>query len=114
MEQWNNVELSDMSKKSYTLNHEYDNKAPKDSFTNNNNNSSEQNSNGNNKNTETSNGDDVGQPKSSILQPGSDIKPKVKTEEVESLVRRLYGITTSEIKELISYDDRNYLIKEDR
>lgn len=76
MEQWNNVELTILRKKSYSS----DSNSPN---------------------------------KSELLQPGSNIKPKVTDENVESLVRRLYGITINEIKELISYDDRNYLIQPD-
>lgn len=49
-----------------------------------------------------------------ILQPGSDIQPKVTTEEVYGLAQRLYGITIGELKEMISYDDRNYFITEDK
>lgn len=47
-------------------------------------------------------------------QPGSDIKPKVTVADVEKLAERLYGIVVKEIKELLAYDDRNYLIQEDR
>ncbi|XP_055916229.1 hydroxylysine kinase isoform X2 [Eupeodes corollae] len=49
-----------------------------------------------------------------LLQPGSDIQPKVSTEDVHSLAQRLYGITIGDFKELISYDDRNYFITEDK
>ncbi|XP_017475430.1 PREDICTED: hydroxylysine kinase [Rhagoletis zephyria] len=107
MEQWNNVELTSLRKKSYTLNHEYDlankcivanNNSEAPATTNNNANGDETSSNANQNN---------------ILKPGSNIKPKVTSEDVESLVRRLYGITINEIKELISYDDRNYLIQPD-
>lgn len=60
------------------------------------------------------NGNGINPPDSSqVLQPGSDIKPKLQLEQVEPLVRRLYGITVSELKELKAYDDRNYLILED-
>ncbi|XP_060651943.1 LOW QUALITY PROTEIN: hydroxylysine kinase [Drosophila nasuta] len=109
MEQWNNVELTSITKKSYTLNHDYDDAAKPNKA--NDTDSAPQNSNGN------SNGNVNDQVASSdgdkVLQPGSDIKPKMRPEDVEPLVRRLYGITVSELKELISYDDRNYLIKED-
>ncbi|XP_030556679.1 hydroxylysine kinase [Drosophila novamexicana] len=110
MEQWNNVELTSITKKSYTLNHDYDgaerlNKVnettgtagTEDTATNG-------NGNGNVSNPPESN---------VVLQPGSDIKPKMQPEHVEPLVRRLYGITISELKELNAYDDRNYLIQED-
>lgn len=49
-----------------------------------------------------------------LLQPGSDIQPKVSNEDVYSLAQRLYGITVGELKEMISYDDRNYFIAEDK
>lgn len=49
-----------------------------------------------------------------LLQPGSDIQPKVSSEDIYGLARRLYGITIGELKEMISYDDRNYFIKEDK
>lgn len=105
---WNNVELTNMSRrKSYTLNHEYDANAK---FTYNNNNEETIPKNSNQVEATTQNGSAS---PSSTLQPGSDIKPKVDNEIVESLLRRLYGITIGEIKELISYDDRNYLVKED-
>ena len=103
---WNNVELTNMSRrKSYTLNHEYDTNA-KSAYNNNNNESLKTES--NSKDVQSMN--DLS---STTLKPGSDIKPKVTNEIVESLLRRLYGITIEEIKELISYDDRNYLVKED-
>jgi len=109
MEQWNNVELTSITKKSYTLNHDYDNaeKSNKANDTVSTPKNSNSNGNGNvNDQVPVNDGDKV-------LQPGSDIKPKIKPEDVEPLVRRLYGITVSELKELISYDDRNYLIQED-
>jgi len=51
---------------------------------------------------------------SDLLKPGSDVRPKVEPDDVESLLRRLYGITISEVKEIIAYDDRNFFVKEDR
>ncbi|XP_050320437.1 hydroxylysine kinase [Bactrocera neohumeralis] len=107
MEQWNNVELTSLRKKSYTLNHEYD-LANKCVVANNNSDASNAADNNVNDNNDSNNAN-----KSELLQPGSNIKPKVTAENVESLVRRLYGITINEIKELISYDDRNYLIQPD-
>ncbi|XP_017855197.1 hydroxylysine kinase isoform X2 [Drosophila busckii] len=98
MEQWNNVELTSINKKSYTLNHEYDG-AQKQAKANSTTTTSEA--------TPNTNGNDA------VLEPGSDIKPNLKLEDVEPLVRRLYGITISEVKELLAYDDRNYFIKED-
>lgn len=94
---WNNVELTNISRrKSYTLNHNFDSTTK---YTLNNNNEEEQTSKVN--------------PSEECLQPGSDIKPKITNEQVESLLRRLYGITIGEIREMISYDDRNYFISED-
>ncbi|XP_065355367.1 hydroxylysine kinase [Calliphora vicina] len=106
---WNNVELTNMSRrKSYTLNHEYD---ANGKFTFNNNKDESVPNDCNHAEIENTNGSSTSP--STTLQPGSDIKPKVTNEIVESLLRRLYGITIGEIKELISYDDRNFLVKED-
>ncbi|XP_014090489.1 hydroxylysine kinase [Bactrocera oleae] len=107
MEQWNNVELTSLRKKSYTLNHEYD-LANKCIVVNSKSDASNTADNNVNDNNDSNNAN-----QSKLLQPGSNIKPKVTAENVESLVRRLYGITINEIKELISYDDRNYLIQPD-
>uniref|UniRef100_A0A1A9UL53 Hydroxylysine kinase n=1 Tax=Glossina austeni TaxID=7395 RepID=A0A1A9UL53_GLOAU len=99
---WNNVELSNISRrKSYTLNHDYD-ATSKDS------------NNHNNSNKKETNEEVIEPPPEAItLEPGSSIKPKVTNDNVESLLRRLYGVTIGEITELISYDDRNYFVKED-
>ncbi|KAM7351750.1 hydroxylysine kinase isoform 1-T3 [Cochliomyia hominivorax] len=106
---WNNVELTNMSRrKSYTLNHDYDANA-KFSYNNNNNETLPKDDKQGEEMANT-NGSSLS---SRTLQPGSDITPKVDNEIVESLLRRLYGITIGDIKELISYDDRNYLVKED-
>uniref|UniRef100_A0A6P4EDZ6 Uncharacterized protein LOC108042577 n=1 Tax=Drosophila rhopaloa TaxID=1041015 RepID=A0A6P4EDZ6_DRORH len=102
MEQWNNVELTNMSKKSYTLNHAYD-AAEK---LNKENNATPSNGNGTIADDQAVDGD--------LLKPGSDVRPKVEPDDVESLLRRLYGITISEVKEIIAYDDRNFFAKEDR
>ncbi|XP_017094518.2 hydroxylysine kinase [Drosophila bipectinata] len=101
MEQWNNVELTNMSKKSYTLNHAYDG-AEKLNKEN-----DQASSNGNDTTSDPQPGD------RDLLQPGSDVRPKVESDDVESLLRRLYGITISEVKEIIAYDDRNFFVKED-
>uniref|UniRef100_A0A1B0AUR9 Hydroxylysine kinase n=1 Tax=Glossina palpalis gambiensis TaxID=67801 RepID=A0A1B0AUR9_9MUSC len=99
---WNNVELSNISRrKSYTLNHDYD-VTSKDSSNHN-----------NNHKKETNEAVIKPPPETVILEPGSNIKPKVTNDDVESLLRRLYGVTIGEITELISYDDRNYFVKED-
>ncbi|XP_013111963.2 hydroxylysine kinase [Stomoxys calcitrans] len=100
---WNNVELTNISRrKSYTLNHNYD-ATPKTTCNN-------------NEEQETPKVATLPETKTdseACLQPGSDIKPKVTNEDVESLLRRLYGISLGEIKPMLSYDDRNYLVTED-
>jgi hydroxylysine kinase len=50
---------------------------------------------------------------SEILKPGFKIKPDVTENDVKRLAARLYGITIKEISELISYDDRVYVIHPD-
>ncbi|XP_002002055.2 hydroxylysine kinase [Drosophila mojavensis] len=107
MDQWNNVELTSITKKSYTLNHDYDG-AQRLTKANESSNATSTNGNGNANGSGNKPSDS-----SQVLQPGSDIKPKLQLEQVEPLVRRLYGITISELKELKAYDDRNYLIQED-
>lgn len=49
-----------------------------------------------------------------LLKPGTKIRPDVSEEDASKLAERLYGITTSEICPLISYDDRNFRILVDR
>lgn len=48
-----------------------------------------------------------------LLKPGSKIRPQLEKEDAVRLAERLYGITTSKISELVSYDDRNFLIHVD-
>lgn len=48
-----------------------------------------------------------------ILKPGSKIRPLVSEEEAIRLAERLYGISTRDISELMSYDDKNFLIHVD-
>lgn len=48
-----------------------------------------------------------------ILKPGTKIRPIISEEEAVRFAERLYGITTKEITELKSYDDRNFLIQVD-
>lgn len=48
-----------------------------------------------------------------ILKPGSKIRPIVNEEEAIHLAESIYGITTKDIKELVSYDDKNFLIRVD-
>ena len=43
-----------------------------------------------------------------ILQPGTVIKPVVSASLAESLLVRLYGLRSTTVKELNSYDDRNF------
>ncbi|XP_061398197.1 hydroxylysine kinase [Musca vetustissima] len=106
---WNNVELTNISRrKSYTLNHSYDSTSKYSAFNNNENEKPLQDTGSSSTGQNTNGGSE-----DKCLQPGSDIKPNVPIEQVESLLRRLFGITIGEIKELISYDDRNYYIKED-
>ncbi|XP_055325804.1 hydroxylysine kinase-like, partial [Sitodiplosis mosellana] len=45
--------------------------------------------------------------------PGSKIKPQISEEEAVRLAERLYGISTRDISELVSYDDKNFLIHVD-
>ncbi|XP_005182629.1 hydroxylysine kinase [Musca domestica] len=105
---WNNVELTSISRrKSYTLNHSYDSSSKYSAFNNNENEKPSQDEEPSST-AQTVNGTDQ-----KCLQPGSDIKPNVANEQVESLLRRLFGITIGEMKELLAYDDRNYFIKED-
>lgn len=47
-------------------------------------------------------------------RPGSKIRPQVSDEEAIRLAERLYGISTSDISELVSYDDKNFKIHSDR
>lgn len=49
-----------------------------------------------------------------ILQRGEVIKPIVTEDSVRALAERLYGISCLELKELNSYDDKNYHITEDK
>ncbi len=46
-----------------------------------------------------------------ILQPGQIIRPQVTEEQAVSLVECLYGLKVTSIKQMNSYDDRNYYIK---
>lgn len=45
-----------------------------------------------------------------ILKPGTKIRPQITEEEAIRLAERLYGISTREISELVSYDDKNFRI----
>lgn len=48
-----------------------------------------------------------------ILKPGSKIRPMVNEGEAIRFAERLYGISTRDITELVSYDDRNFLLHVD-
>ncbi|CAD5115365.1 DgyrCDS4344 [Dimorphilus gyrociliatus] len=49
--------------------------------------------------------------KSEVLEVGQIIKPATTKDMAKYLVEKLYGIKTTNITELNSYDDRNYLIE---
>lgn len=46
-----------------------------------------------------------------VLQPGQVIKPVMEEENAKALALKLFGLTVTSIKELNSYDDRNFLIQ---
>ncbi|XP_069156953.1 hydroxylysine kinase isoform X3 [Procambarus clarkii] len=46
-----------------------------------------------------------------MLQPGQIIRPLVKQSDIPQLVNRIFGLTTVSVKELNSYDDKNFHIK---
>lgn len=48
---------------------------------------------------------------SSTIKPGEVIKPFVTEDQALKLIHTLYGLETPKIKELNSYDDRNFLFK---
>lgn len=48
-----------------------------------------------------------------VLKPGTKIRPQVTEEDAIRLAERLYGISTRDISELMSYDDKNFLIHVD-
>lgn len=48
-----------------------------------------------------------------LLQPGQIIRPIVKPDVIPALVSKLYGLSVVSIKELDSYDDKNFLIQVD-
>lgn len=47
----------------------------------------------------------------STLQPGQLIRPQTTEDQAKDLAHRLYGFTVTSIKELKSYDDKNFFIK---
>ena len=48
-----------------------------------------------------------------MLQPGQIIRPQTTEENARELIQELYGMTVTWLKELVSYDDRNYWVKVD-
>lgn len=52
----------------------------------------------------------MGEETSVILQPGSDITPKITIEDSKKLLEKLYGLKCKSIIELIAYDDKNYKV----
>jgi len=48
-----------------------------------------------------------------VLEPGEIIRPTLSADEAEELLYRLYGLKPRSVKELNSYDDRNFLFKVD-
>ena len=48
--------------------------------------------------------------KNMILQPGQLLRPQTSPQIAIELVVRLYGLTVTNVKELNSYDDRNYYV----
>lgn len=45
------------------------------------------------------------------LKPGQKIKPSISNEIAQKLVQKLFNLESTSIKELNSYDDRNFHIK---
>ena len=48
---------------------------------------------------------------SGCMKPGEVIKPQLTSEDVPAILLELFGLKTSSVKPLISYDDLNFLIK---
>ncbi|XP_042884906.1 hydroxylysine kinase-like [Penaeus japonicus] len=46
-----------------------------------------------------------------LLEPGQIIRPMLKKADVPALVAKVYGLSVVSVKELNSYDDKNYLIQ---
>lgn len=46
-----------------------------------------------------------------LLKPGQRIKPHVTEEDVKRLLLKLYHLEVDTIKELNSYDDKNFFVK---
>lgn len=45
------------------------------------------------------------------LQPGQNIKPPFEADQVATFVERHYGMKVTKVKELNSYDDRNFHVR---
>lgn len=56
---------------------------------------------------------EITDPEQVMLKPGTKIRPQVSEDEAIRLAERLYGISTRDISELLSYDDKNFLIHVD-
>lgn len=46
-----------------------------------------------------------------VLKPGDNIKPQLNSEDAKKLILDIYGLEVVKIKELNSYDDKNFYIK---
>ncbi len=46
-----------------------------------------------------------------LLKPGQQIKPHVPNEVVHQLVLKLYNLEVASVKELNSYDDKNFHVE---
>lgn len=51
---------------------------------------------------------------SSILKPGTRIKPDVDADKAKNILQKIYGLKVLEICELNSYDDKNFLVYVDK
>ena len=45
---------------------------------------------------------------------GQSSRPNINQQQVQQMVERLYGVRVTKIKELVSYNDRNYQILVDQ
>ena len=54
---------------------------------------------------------DQGGQQGSVLQPGQLIRPQTTKEDAKDLVKCLYGLEVTYIKELNSYDDKTFIVK---
>lgn len=56
------------------------------------------------------NTDNVGEENIFLLQPGRLIRPMISVKVASQLVQNLYGLTAKSVKEMNSYDDRNFFV----